>query len=158
MAGVYMIKCRNNGMFYIGGTTYTFEERFGAHRSCMNQGKSAPRLQACFELYGPESLEFIPLKEFPPEEVAAREAEAIETLKPQLNTYKTDRPRRWPPRYLRTAKLYEVNGEMLSVPDLAKRYGIEEATIYTRAQRGLRGNALVAPKHRAPRKPYTRHK
>lgn len=46
-------------------------------------------------------------------------------------------------------------GEQLR--ELSARSGVNVKTIAARRARGLTGNALIAPKHRAPRKKYTHH-
>jgi len=138
MSGVYVIHCKPTGELYVGGTKMEFAVRFSRHRQWLRQGgksKSAggsTKLLAAWLKWGEDAFEFIPLKEFPPEQVAEREWQAIERLKPTLNIYTTNAKK------------------------LAAEAGLTLSTIYARAQRGLTGEDLVAPKQRAPRKPYTR--
>lgn len=156
MCGVYMLRCRANGFYYIGGTTYPFADRFDRHRTMLRRGKGPRLLQACYDLYSEESFDFIPLQTFPPEEVADREREAIERLKPDLNIYgvRVARPRRLA---LPSAKI-TFRGETILLQELAAKSGIGAATIRARYARGLTDEALVAPAHKAPRKPYIRRK
>lgn len=168
MCGVYMILCKPTGEFYIGGTTLPFETRFSAHRSRLRSGKfRSTLLQEAVRLYGIDQFEFRPLKEFPPEEVALREAEAIRRLKPALNIKKpgydgtegsihveTIRARRKrgvpedrlfdpPHRTIRSANRYLVDGELLTVDEIAAKCGVPAGTIYNRVARGLTGKALT---------------
>lgn len=151
MPGVYMIRCRPTGRYYIGGTKMAFETRFDRHRSHMRCGKAPRLLQACYDLYGLEALDFVPLQEFPPELVAEKEREAIETLKPDLNIYGVR-----PAEHL--AVEYDVEGKPMTVAQIAQATGLHEETIRARMARGMTGAALLAGKHKAPRKPYTRRR
>lgn len=152
MSGVYMLKCRVSGLRYVGGTKHSFEQRFSWHRTALATGTASKMLQACDTLYGPDNFEFIPLKEFPPEEVHDREREAIEALKPELNIYGV-RPRAAP-----AAALYDVGGRKLTIEQIASEARVHEETIRSRLRRGLTGDALLAGKHSAPRKPYVRRR
>lgn len=152
MAGVYLIRCRVSGLRYVGGTKHGFEERFAWHLNRLRCDAGPKRLQACFELYGPDNFEFVPLREFPADEVHEREREAIDALKPELNIYGV-RARQEP-----VAATYDVDGEQLTVTQMSRRSGIGEETIRARIKRGLTGQALVAPPHAAPRKTYVRRR
>lgn len=158
MCGVYMIRCRQNGWYYIGGTTLPFPVRFDAHRSMLRRGKGPRLLQACYDLHGEDGFDFVPLKTLPPHEVAAKEAEAIATLKPDLNIYGSDKHRAQPRGRSLNVPTYVVRGENLTTAEIAQRYGLKHATVRKRVQRGMFGDDLAAPSHGAPRKPYVRRK
>lgn len=118
--------------------------------SALRYGQAPKLLQAHYDQHGPDCFEFSILKEFPPDQVHEREREAIAALRPELNIYGS-RPRA-------LTALHDVAGETLSVAQIASRAGVGEETIRARLERGLSGEALLAPKHRCPRKPYTRRK
>lgn len=157
-SGIYLIVCRPTGEQYVGGTKVSFGTRFTAHRTQLRRGVcSVPKLQEAHDKYGMEALAFIPLKAFPPEEIAAREREAIEFLKPALNTCGVGGRAsyaRWEP--------IVVGGQQMTVTEAARRYGLEPNTIRLRIKRGLSGDDLIAPPHKAPREPnrgwYSRQK
>ena len=152
MCGVYMIRCRRNGMYYIGGTTLSFVDRFDRHRSALRRQKAPRLLQACHDLYGMGSLEFLVLKAFPPEEVADREAQAIAELKPDLNVYGV---RKGLPRGARAEPVQHlVDGELLTLGEMVKRSGLASATIRARMLRGLTGSELLKPAYKTVRKAY----
>ncbi len=156
MCGVYMIRCRANGWYYIGGTEMNFETRFSRHRAMLRRGKGPRLLQACYDLHGEEGFDYVPLKHLAPQDVARYEREAIEKLKPDLNVYgvRVGAPR----GHSADAPTYEVKGEYLTTPEIAARYGLKEATVRKRVQRGIRGDDLAAGAHAAPRKPYVRRR
>ncbi len=156
MCGVYMIRCRENGWYYIGGTEMDFEVRFGRHRSMLQCGKAPRLLQACYDLHGEQGFDFVPLYPCAPAEVAAREREAIETLKPDLNVYGVRVAR---PRGLSgsaSPRTYVVNGKEFTLDELEMTFGVGRETIRKRLKRGLTDTALIARPHAAPRKPYER--
>lgn len=64
-------------------------------------------------------------------------------------------PRRDKPK---ASNLVEFEGEMLSVRDIAERAGLKPEMVRRRIERGLTGQALIAPPHAAPRKPYVRRR
>lgn len=152
--GIYLILCRPTGEKYIGGTKRPMRLRFTAHRTQLRSGRcTIPKLQAAYDLHGPDAFEYIPLKNFPEDQIADREREALEFLKPELNTsHVTGKSgyRRWPH--------ITVDGVSLSVNEVARKYGISSRMLRFRIEKGLTGDALVAPAHKAPRKPYTRRK
>ena len=151
MAGVYIIRCKTNNKIYVGATRKSFAERFEMHRRALqNQLPSAPRLlQACHDLYGMESLEFTPIREFPVDEVFRREIEAIQTLRPELNE-KVE--------FTNPVPVDTLPEGFASIEDVAEAAGVTPRAIYLRVARGLQGDALLQGKHRAPRKSYTRKK
>lgn len=62
------------------------------------------------------------------------------------------------PRPPRKKLRYDVGVERLTIDEIAMRAGVCSGTIDARIRVGKTGDALVARKHRAPRKPYTRQK
>lgn len=154
LPGIYMIVCRPTGELYIGATARSFRQRFAEHRNQLVRGAcTAIKLQAAAALHGVDALDFIPLKSFPPGELAAREREAIEALRPALNTDGVSSRRtygKWP--------RVEVGGRSLTVYQAAREFGIEANTIRRRMEKGMLGADLVAPAHKAPRKPYERRR
>ena len=135
MCGIYMIRCRATGDFYIGGTRSPFERRFVVHRQMLRAGTAPPLLQEAFDQWGMSSLEFIPLKSMDPELVQEREAEAVARLRPALN---------------------KNQPAMVDAKTIARDAGISLATVYARMKQGLTGDALMRPRHQAPRKQWTR--
>lgn len=156
-----------------------FNTRFRVHRSSLRIGKNAPPLLlAAWNAHGEEAFDFIALKTFPPNEVAARESEAIARLRPALNKPLSGQPRIhglspatikyrekigltgsavfMPPHT--NKRRWQVGCEWLSINDMAMRAGLSEDAIEYRLAKGLTGTDLIRPKHRAPRKTYTRRK
>lgn len=154
MSGIYMIRCTTNGRYYIGGTTLSFECRFARHKSQLRRGKAPRLLQACHDLFGIESLEFVVLHQCAPEEVLSKEQQALRELKPDLNVYHV-RAREGATSEPSSAM---IGGEDLSISDIAARAGVCEKAIVARIKRGMSGDALLAEKHKAPRKPYVRRR
>lgn len=52
----------------------------------------------------------------------------------------------------RTTRLHLVAGKMMSITQIAAIAGVGRPTIFMRLQRGIRGEALIAPKHKSTRK------
>lgn len=52
---------------------------------------------------------------------------------------------------------HQVGDELLTIDEIAVRAGVRAGTIESRMKMGLRGEALLAARHAAPRKPYVRH-
>lgn len=59
---------------------------------------------------------------------------------------------------VRAAVRVEVAGTGMTIAELAARAGVDAMTIRYRLKRGLSGSALLAGKHKAPRKQYVRRK
>jgi hypothetical protein len=152
LSGLYMIRCRITGEYYIGSTARPFHQRFSEHRTQLTRGVcSIPRLQEAVNLYGLDAFEFLPLAPLCEAERTAREREAVETLKPAYNTDGANsrpRYRKWPP--------ITIQGVSYTIGQAAREFGVEHHTIRARIVRGLTGAALVAKPHQAPRKDYTR--
>lgn len=53
---------------------------------------------------------------------------------------------------------YVVAGQELTIDEIARRAGVSRATIEARIKGGASGDALLAEKHKAPRKPYVRRR
>jgi hypothetical protein len=152
--GVYLICCRPTGEMYVGATTTSFRQRFTEHRTQLGRGVcTIPLLQQRATEHGVEALEFIPLKAFPIEEIAAREKEALDLLKPALNIVHV----RSKGSYQRWPKI-DIDGTLYTVGEAARTFGILPRTLRMRIERGLTGQALIAPAHAAPRKTYVRRR
>lgn len=145
-----MVRCRVTGKRYVGATKLSFSERFAWQVSALRYGTAPRLLQEHYDKYGPDCFEFAPLKEFPLEEVHARERQAIAALKPELNILGV-RPRAG-------EGFAQVGEELLTVGQIAERAGLGAETIRARIARGVVGEALLAPKHKGPRKPYSRRR
>lgn len=151
-----MITCAANGFRYVGGTTMPIEKRFRGHITALRSGTSKCRLlQACADLYGVESLSLTVIKEFPPEQVPAREAEAIARLKPELNIQSHPEKQADRGGY---GMVVEYAGQKYSPAELGKTFSISPQLIRSRWARGLKEDDLVAPPHRTKRKQYTKHR
>lgn len=158
LSGLYMIRCRTTGEYYIGSTARAFRLRFSEHRTQLARGVcTIPRLQEVATRYGVDDLDFVPLKVLCEAERDAREKEAIAQLRPTLNVDGA-RPRarydRWEP--------ITVGGRTMTIYEAAREFDLEHNTIRYRVKRGLTGDELVAPPYKAPsktpRKPYIRRK
>lgn len=153
-SGLYLIRCRPTGEYYVGATKTSFRQRFTEHRTQLGRGVcTIPLLQQRATEHGVDALDFIPLREFPVEELAAREKEALETLRPALNIVHT----RAKGSYQRWPKI-DIDGTLYTVGEAAKKFGLLPRTLRMRIERGLTGQALVAPPHAAPRKTYVRRR
>ncbi len=53
---------------------------------------------------------------------------------------------------------YLIQGREMTVEEIAGVAGVGRATIEERIKRGMTGDALAAPKHKAPRKPHIRRR
>lgn len=168
-AGVYTITCRSTGWQYVGGSRHSLRSRFRTHRSTLRHGRGALRLQAAWDMQGEADFVFRPLLICRPEDVRLYEDIAIQALKPALNMAPTSRSvrglrygrvfrehcaarnkRLWAQGVFANSpktpvrQRYLVHGEMLSMKELAARYGIPWTTIQSRIKQGVRGDALVA--------------
>lgn len=156
-SGLYIIRCRPTDAYYLGATKRSFLVRFREHRTSLACGNcSIPLLQEACTIHGLEALEFIPLKAFPPEEVAEREREALKLLKPTLNQDHV----RSRTRYERWDRV-DIAGKSYTVEEAAREFHVIPQTIRARIRRGVIGLALVAPPYKTPvkaRKPYERRK
>ena len=160
MAGVYMVECLATNELYVGSTHMSFDERFRLHRSSLACGGGPPLLQDRYNQYGIEAFRFTGLKEFPPEQLARREAQAMEILRPTLCT-NIPRPelsgdlKRYrlkhgialdAPRYAPRA-LGEVDGVRYSVADIAKKFNLTEQLVRGRIAAGKSGWHLIKPRY-----------
>lgn len=164
MAGIYMIICDHTGAFYIGGTRTSFAARFASHHSALRGGYAVPLLQRAWDALGEQEhwFRFVPLYECPPEEVRAREIEAIRTLKPALNhrqpTVDTTliaaelgmdpasiryRKRKGLPLDKPKGLRSIVKGEELTLRDIAEKHGVPLQRVRERYSRGVRGDELI---------------
>lgn len=151
-SGVYLVRCTPTGEYYLGATTTSFRQRFNEHRTQLGRGVcTIPLLQARAARYGVEALEFIPLRDFPLEEIALREREALELLKPALNVCHV-RPKG---NYERWDKV-EIRGKLYTPAEAGRAFGVLTRTIRVRIERGLAGEDLITPPHAGVRKPYVR--
>lgn len=135
--GVYMIRSRTTGEKYIGGTEESFSRRFANHRTRLaGNAHSSPRLQAIYNRYGADDLEFVPLKAFPVDQVRRREQEAVQRLKPELNTHRAINADRVP------EPIDKPVAEM-SVEEIAAAAGVHPLTIKYRMSVGATGDELL---------------
>lgn len=160
--GVYIAIIPATGEFYVGGTKTSFRERFKSQLAALAAGVASEKLQAAYD--ASPGIEFRPLKAFPPEEVHAREREAIARLRPTLNVYAPDweildaaaktgmtesairyrREKGIPldrPKGLRA----EVDGVSYTYREAAAKFGVKYETIRYRAKQGYVGRDLVRP-------------
>ena len=83
---VYQIVCTVNSKAYVGRTTKRLSIRWSGHKSALRHNRhSNPRLQADWNEYGIEAFTIEALCECPKRELAKREKELIEELKPNYN-------------------------------------------------------------------------
>lgn len=76
-SGIYMITCTSNGRFYVGQSS-DIRRRWKEHRATLRRGTHANRImQACFEKYGMESMQFDVLRNCAPEQLNEEELAAI---------------------------------------------------------------------------------
>lgn len=115
-------------------------------------------LQACHDLHGADGFDYVPLKTWPPEEVHARELEAIATLKPDLNIYGNDKIKARRRGAAADPATHEIDGEWLTIEQISERFDVGVETVRKRIQRGMTGKDLGAAPHAAPRKQYVRRK
>lgn len=172
--GLYMIRCKATGEFYIGSSTTNTQMRLYMHKSMLRRGRhTSPRMQVAWDTYGEDAFEFRLLKALPALEVRGRELEAIQKLNPAFNTaHTTNHITRHSeptdavltyrrrigipvdaPVCRRKGAKYEVRGEELSVEEISKRFNVPLRTLMKRIYAGERGDALARPT-RAARKYY----
>lgn len=167
MGCVFMITCVPTGEFYIGGTKQKYKDIIQDYKYALAHDKCGFKLmQKAWNTYGEEAFEFRILKMFPNEEVAAKRLEAITRLKPVFNNQQTidlmamSEETGIPLGLLRYRKkhglgleqssvaVYEVDGQMMPIKDIAAKYGISVHTLYYRTKCGVRGPALVEKRPR----------
>lgn len=122
-AGVYRITCVPTGDSYIGSST-AVAKRWDGHRAALRRGKhQLQALQDLWNKYQETSFLFELLERVDPDELEAKEASYLETLRPTLNP--TDRVKRAPlrvPKKTTTVRLPEPLLERLqSISLLFKR-------------------------------------
>jgi len=83
--GIYMIKNKNNGKFYIG-SSINMAARWAGHRSDLKKGKHhSKHLQRSWDKYGEESFEFTVIESVEnTDDLLVREQHYLDTLKPFL--------------------------------------------------------------------------
>lgn len=156
-AGVYTLTIRATGQQYVGGSK-NVDHRFRQHQHRLRHDfHRSVWLQAAYDMGGMEAIEFKRLLTCRPEDVTFYEQRAIDELKPELNAAPragsnvgikmTDEQReRLKLRPQSQPKmLFDVKGETLSAPELAKKYGLGIGTVRKRLERGVTGDALVEP-------------
>lgn len=163
MCGVYVIVCCPTGEEYVGGTRMSFASRFAAHLTALRRGSGPRLLQAAWDTYGEDGFDFIPLKTFPRDQVALREAELIREAHPALNVKRAPtgdvssqlisyrKSIGWSgddlyaaPHTL-TRRKYDVGkGDMLTVHEIAARAGRTPDAISYRIRQGVRGRELIS--------------
>ena len=154
--GVYLITCAKTGTHYVGGTTNRFSNRITQHKYSLRKGvHRSEKLQADWDKYGEREFVFSVLARCPANEVAAREQHFIDLMQPGYNTWTSiagighkltpQQRERMKLRPQSVAKLYEVNGERLSLPNIAAQYGVQLCTLRKRVNAGKTGSELIAP-------------
>lgn len=58
----------------------------------------------------------------------------------------------------KASETVEIGGRSQTILEWAAEAGLREATVRRRVRRGLVGDAIIAPRHQAPRKPYVRRR
>lgn len=156
--GVYTITHKETGKCYIGSTRRSFALRWYNHKTLLRNGKHHSRyLQNAWNKYGEEAFDFAVLIECAPNEAIANEQRAISEYNPVFNVTKVldqtltftvdDETRAIMSRKKRdAAPKHLVNGELLTLADIAERYNIPKHRLIRRAMRGITGNALLGKK------------
>jgi hypothetical protein len=120
-------------------------------------------MQEAWVIYGEDAFEFIPLKEFPVEELDRREREAIDKLKPTFNTC-FSQPLLRHTQYMaysvmtyreksgipltdpicrRKSARYSIRGEDLLPAEISDKYNIPMSRVMDRIYRGERGERII---------------
>ena len=167
VSGVYTLTVFATGQQYVGGTT-DLKRRWRQHKSDLARGCHKSRtLQIAYE--DGAAIVFAQLCTCRPEDVTLYEQRAMDVLQPTLNSAPqavSSRGFRMTPEQREGLKLrpqsvpkqrHEVNGELLSVPELASKYGLGVGTIRARLRRGLTGSALVDAVISEPLPTFTVH-
>lgn len=159
--GVYTITCLPTGKQYVGSTRRGFNHRFNLHRSSLRRGKhQSPHLQHAWNKYGESAFVFKPLLICAEENTIFYEQRAMDAMKPAFNAImtagggsgpKTDKVKQMISEAARArSRTYLVQGEYLSLIEVAEKYKISRATLKWRVRRGELEDALIAPR-RAPK-------
>lgn len=86
MCGVYMIKNKVNGKFYIG-SSIDIHVRWTKHKRCLRNGNHhSLHLQRAWDKYGEDNFDFIVLEETDPDKTYEREQHYLDILKPYDNS------------------------------------------------------------------------
>lgn len=142
-------------MRYVGGTKIPFAQRFSVHQAALRSATAPRLLQAAHDLYGMAALEFTVLETVAPEDVAQREQEAIAELKPELNLHGFSDNTRFRLARGKSGEAFSImfRGRKRTLAQIASETGLSHQTLRSRVKRGLHGEDLAAPLHRARRTP-----
>lgn len=157
-AGVYKIECLPTGEVYVGGSV-DLDRRFRQHLHLLRKKKhKSAALQTAWDRHTEEKFQFHRMLVCRPEDVRLYEQRALDHYQPVFNTEKIagssqgtkrtfEQRERLKLRPQSTAALHLVYGQLISVPEMAKKYHLRLTTIYERLREGVVGDELVAPVH-----------
>lgn len=159
--GVYTITCLPTGKQYVGSTRRGFSHRFQLHLCHLRRNRHhSPYLQNAWNKYGESAFVFEPLLICAKENTVFYEQRAMDVMRPAFNTIRTagggNGPKTSEAKKLISeaararARTHLVQGEYLSLTEVAEKHKISRATLVWRVRRGELGDALIAPR-RAPK-------
>lgn len=164
VCGVYLVTCYVTGTMYVGSSV-DIRRRWRQHRSLLRGGRSScTTLQAEWDRH-PEQFSFAILRECNEDSLHRIEQEYIDWLKPCLNSdpqagssigrcMTAAQRERLKLRPQSIGDRYEIDGEALTIPEIALRFKIGLPTLYARLRNGARGAALVEPPQDMTAKTY----
>lgn len=153
--GVYAITCVATGKKYIGSAAKSLASRRRQHYCELRKNRHhTSKLQNAWNKYGESSFRFDVLLYCRPDDCVMYEQLAMDAYKPELNIkliaasslghkMSDEKRLKFKTRPQSQAKLYEVNGEKLTVPELATKYKVSVSLIYQRLRKGISGDELV---------------
>lgn len=157
ICGVYVAICTATGEMYVGSSR-DCRQRWRQHRALLRGRRSPCRaLQSAWDQH-PEKLSFAVLLECGQDELLYHEQRYIDWLQPALNTVGTagtslghkmspEVRERLKQRPQSRAELHKFEGEMLPVPEIARRLGVTPAGVYAR----IRAGRSAAPRRQKDR-------
>lgn len=153
-AGVYALTCTSTGEQYIG-STIALGQRKRQHAHALRAGiHKSTRLQQAWERFGARAFKFRVLLVCRPEDRHMYEQLVLDAYRPAFNrsptatssrgvAYSDETKERLKQRPQSSARRHLVDGQLLTVPELAEKYGVTPALIYSRLRAGVTGVALV---------------
>ncbi len=153
MCGVYAIICTITGEMYVGSSV-DVRRRWRQHRNMLRKGRSTcTGLQQAWTEH-PEHFSFALLMECAEARLHDVEQMWLERLQPALNRdgragsalgrrLTAEQREALKKRPQSTARRHQYKGELLTVPEIAQRSGMQQVTIYARLRKGV---ALEQPK------------
>ena len=174
LGGVYEIVCVPTGKRYVGSAARSMRRRWQKHRSLLGLGQHHSRpLQNAWKKYGADAFEFRVLLICRPEDAVFFEQRSIDMLRPTFNVNPTAasvlglkrgaqseahrralgeaKKRRWAEGAYATraprsdAHKHLVYGELLTLREIAVKYGLKWGTLCWRLRHAVTGDALVTP-------------